>query len=97
MAPPMPMADLLTQHRDWMSLKNRRRDVDVEIVDWTEGVALDWPAGTYTYVSPTLGREMSRPRWIFVSHFFNHQTHHRGQVHCMFVMRPTELACDIPN
>jgi len=25
-------------------------------------------------------REMGFPLWVVVSHFFNHQTHHRGQV-----------------
>ncbi len=28
-------------------------------------------------------REFVQPRWTLVTHFFNHQTHHRGQVHCM--------------
>ena len=28
-------------------------------------------------------RDITRPRWILLAHFFNHQTHHRGQVHCM--------------
>jgi len=26
---------------------------------------------------------MVRPRWLAVVHVFNHQTHHRGQVHAM--------------
>ena len=28
-------------------------------------------------------REMRRPRGLLLSHFFNHQTHHRGQLHAM--------------
>ena len=27
--------------------------------------------------------ELSNPRWLLVTHMFNHQTHHRGQTHCM--------------
>ena len=27
------------------------------------------------------GRELTSPRALLVTHFFNHQTHHRGQVH----------------
>jgi uncharacterized damage-inducible protein DinB len=27
--------------------------------------------------------ERSMPRWVLVTHMFNHQTHHRGQVHAM--------------
>ncbi len=26
---------------------------------------------------------MRKPRGILVAHFFNHQTHHRGQAHAM--------------
>jgi uncharacterized damage-inducible protein DinB len=26
------------------------------------------------------GLEMKHPMWCALSHFFNHQTHHRGQV-----------------
>ena len=26
---------------------------------------------------------MSKPVWMLVTHIFNHQTHHRGQVHAM--------------
>ena len=28
-------------------------------------------------------RDMTEPKWLLVTHMFNHQTHHRGQVHCM--------------
>ena len=30
-----------------------------------------------------MGREVSRPRALCVLHMFNHQTHHRGQIHAM--------------
>jgi len=26
---------------------------------------------------------VTQPKWQLVMHMFNHQTHHRGQVHCM--------------
>jgi uncharacterized damage-inducible protein DinB len=26
---------------------------------------------------------VSKPKAIILLHFFNHQTHHRGQVHCL--------------
>ena len=28
-------------------------------------------------------RDVTKPKWMLVTHLFNHQTHHRGQVHCM--------------
>lgn len=27
--------------------------------------------------------DVVRPKWLVVSHIFNHQTHHRGQIHAM--------------
>jgi uncharacterized damage-inducible protein DinB len=96
-APPVPLADLTAQHRDWTSLENRRIDFDAEIVRWADDLASDWLSGTHTYFSPSLGRETSGPRWMFVSHFFNHQTHHRGQIHCMLTQAGVKPAdTDLP-
>ena len=36
-----------------------------------------------TFYSGTLGQEMTQPMEWCVTHMFNHQTHHRGQVHAM--------------
>lgn len=95
--PPVPMAELATQHREWISLGGRRRDFDSEIVGWADGLGPDWLAGTLTYFSPSLGHQTSQPRWLFVSHFFNHQTHHRGQIHCMLTQAGRKPAdTDLP-
>ncbi len=97
MPSPVPLADLVAMHGEWPSLKSRRIDFDAEIVRWAEGLAEDWLAGVLTYFSPSLGHETSQPRWIFVSHFFNHQTHHRGQVHCMLTQAGAKPAdTDLP-
>jgi hypothetical protein len=45
--------------------------------------------------------EITRPKWILVTHMFNHQTHHRGQVHCMITQcglkpRDTDLPFMMP-
>lgn len=68
---------------DWKELKVQRAQVDGEIIRWAESLSPDRLSGDLTYYSVTAEREISGPRWTFVSHFFNHQTHHRGQVHCM--------------
>lgn len=39
--------------------------------------------GDLTWFSAVKGAEMSRPMALCVIHLFNHQTHHRGQVHAM--------------
>lgn len=39
--------------------------------------------GDMSWYSGAAGRDMTQPRGRVVAHFFNHQTHHRGQVHAM--------------
>ena len=39
--------------------------------------------GDLSWYSGAMGRQMSMPMQVCVVHFFNHQTHHRGQVHAM--------------
>jgi len=36
-----------------------------------------------TWYSGSIGRELVRGRGFLMAHMFNHQTHHRGQVHAM--------------
>jgi uncharacterized damage-inducible protein DinB len=44
-------------------------------------------------MSAATNREWTHPRWVLVTHMFNHQTHHRGQVHSMLTQaggRPSD-------
>ncbi len=36
-----------------------------------------------SWFSGAEGREITQPRDLLVQHVFNHQTHHRGQIHAM--------------
>ena len=68
---------------DWAELTARRSEADARILDWAgriEGTAL---AGDLSWYSGALGRDVVKPLALCVVHFFNHQTHHRGQVHAM--------------
>jgi uncharacterized damage-inducible protein DinB len=40
-------------------------------------------AGDLVWFSGAAGREICTPKGFLIGHFFNHQTHHRGQVHAM--------------
>jgi len=54
---------------------------DETMIAWAD--RLD-PAGldaNLTWFSGGVMREITKPRWVLVTHMFNHQTHHRGQVH----------------
>jgi uncharacterized damage-inducible protein DinB len=70
-------------HADWDDLKRERAAFDQVMIDWADrldDVALD---GELTWFSGAIKAEVRKPRWLLVTHMFNHQTHHRGQVHCM--------------
>jgi uncharacterized damage-inducible protein DinB len=68
---------------DWGDLKQEREEFDRKIIDWAEGLDPEWLAGDLTWFSGAMQRELTMPKWVLVTHFFNHQTHHRGQVHAM--------------
>lgn len=68
---------------DWLALKPAREALDARIVEWADDMPEDWLEGDLTWFSGAVGKELSRPCALLVTHFFNHQTHHRGQVHAM--------------
>lgn len=72
-----------SQFESWADLKRERTAMDATIERWTDGLSAADLEGDLTWYSGAAEREMSMPRWITVTHVFNHQTHHRGQVHCM--------------
>jgi uncharacterized damage-inducible protein DinB len=83
---PKPAAGIpesVSLYPDWSTLKDERARFDSTIISWADTVDEAWLAVDLTYFSGAIGRELTRPRWLMVTHLFNHQTHHRGQVHCM--------------
>jgi uncharacterized damage-inducible protein DinB len=77
------IAESVSLYSDWETLKSARADFDRTIIDWADTVQPEWLAGDMTYFSGAIRCEVTAPRWMLVTHLFNHQTHHRGQVHCM--------------
>jgi uncharacterized damage-inducible protein DinB len=73
----------VAMHEAWTDLVRERQAFDQVILDWAGGIGPDWLPGDLTWFSGAAGREVTRPKWVLVTHMFNHQTHHRGQVHCM--------------
>ena len=68
---------------EWSALKAARVALDASMIEWTQTLDAAWLAGDLTWFSGAAGKELSRPRWLLVAHMFNHQTHHRGQIHAM--------------
>ncbi len=77
------IAESVALFPDWQMLCAERAGCDRAIVEWADGIDGSWLMGEQTYYSGAAKRELTRPRWMLVTHMFNHQTHHRGQVHCM--------------
>jgi uncharacterized damage-inducible protein DinB len=70
-------------YADWNDLKRERAAFDTVIIDWADQLEDASLAGELTWFSGAIKAEVRKPKWLLVTHMFNHQTHHRGQVHCM--------------
>lgn len=57
--------------------------MDGRIRLWADGLDTIALRGNLTWYSGAAGREVTKPIALCVTQFFNHQTHHRGQVHAM--------------
>jgi uncharacterized damage-inducible protein DinB len=66
-------------YADWDALRAQRERLDSAIEAWTHEMAPDFPLLTMRYAN-TKGVQREHPMWPALTHFFNHQTHHRGQV-----------------
>ena len=71
------------QHADFADLERERVAFDQVLIDWANGMEASWLEGDLTWYSGAAKRDLSKPKGRLVAHMFNHQTHHRGQVHCM--------------
>jgi uncharacterized damage-inducible protein DinB len=84
-------------HEAWEELKRERQAFDQVIIDWASTLDPRWLEGDLTWFSSAVGREVTKPKRLLVAHMFNHQTHHRGQVHCMLTQCGVEPgATDLP-
>ncbi|MCU0218464.1 DinB family protein, partial [Mycobacterium tuberculosis] len=70
-------------HPDLSALRAMRDIFDQEIIDWAGKVAQPWLAADFSYTRQADGVAVTRPAWVLVTHRFNHQTHHRGQITTM--------------
>ena len=70
-------------YEDFGELREARKEEDSRIEAFAAGIDERFLKGTICYVNNE-GRTLEDPVELLVAHFFNHQTHHRGQVHDMF-------------
>ena len=69
--------------KSWAQYQVDRPAFDQEILQWAHQVTPDWFEGELTFFSGAAGHEITKSKTTLVAHLFNHQTHHRGQVHAM--------------
>ena len=67
-------------YADFAELRAEREQTDQQILDWSKTLDPDWLSQRFEYVSQSDQKRRVMPAWILVTHLFNHQTHHRGQV-----------------
>ncbi|MGE0054159.1 MAG: DinB family protein [Hyphomicrobium sp.] len=88
-APPTPaptaknIAEGLEQYDSWTELANARKTLDASIEDWAARITPEWLSTDLHWFAASAGKDMVTPIAVAVTHFFNHQTHHRGQTHCL--------------
>ncbi|PLW76054.1 DinB family protein [Cohaesibacter celericrescens] len=81
----------------WDKFRDERKAFDKQIVQWAHEVSPDWFEGELSWFSGAIGRDITKPKKILVIQLFNHQTHHRGQIHAMLTsagVKPNDT--DVP-
>lgn len=95
--PAVAIADSARFTPDWTTLSAARPQADARIQAWATQLDASALAGDLTWFSGITQQAMTQPRWLLVTHMFNHQTHHRGQAHALltrFGAKPA--ATDLP-
>jgi uncharacterized damage-inducible protein DinB len=65
-------------YADFDELRRERAKTDRHIEQWADAFTPEHVAGPISYANMS-GATREHPLWMAVTHFFNHQTHHRGQ------------------
>jgi len=68
---------------DFAELRAAREKADADITAWAAKIDQNWLDEDLVWFSGAAKREMRMPKRLLVTHFFNHQTHHRGQAHAL--------------
>jgi len=68
---------------DFARLRDARRAEDARITRYITGLAETDLDGTIAYRTVVNPQDIEQQLSPALDHFFNHQTHHRGQAHCL--------------
>ena len=81
--PALAVTDSADMPVPFARMAEERRAVDDGIVSWAERVAPADLEGELSWYSGAKQRHVVTSRAMLVCHLFNHQAHHRGQVHAL--------------
>jgi uncharacterized damage-inducible protein DinB len=71
-------------YEDFDELRRAREHEDERIEAFASGLTEGFLGETIRYVN-NAGKTYEDPAHLLVAHFFNHQTHHRGQIHDLLI------------
>lgn len=82
---PAPISEAIpgstTQYDDYDEMRDVRLAFDQVIVKWASGVQQSDIDGELSWFSSAVDAQVTKPRPLLIMQMFNHQTHHRGQIH----------------
>lgn len=67
-------------YTDFAELWHERDLTDRAMITWADNLSDEWLAQPLEYTSSVDRKARVLPTWVLVTHLFNHQTHHRGQL-----------------
>ena len=67
-------------YADFDELRQEQEVTDRQILTWCDSLEDGWLQQPFVYHSNVYRQTRVLPTWILVTHMFNHQTHHRGQL-----------------
>jgi uncharacterized damage-inducible protein DinB len=70
-------------YHDFDELRWIREETDEQILRWADALTDEVLASSLRYTSVVNPAPRTYEMWLAVAHFFNHQTHHRGQLTAM--------------
>jgi Uncharacterized protein conserved in bacteria len=91
-----PIALDAVLHEEFGDLRLARVAEDRRIIDVVDGLSEDQLASSFTYTPISNPVPITQPLAPVLAHLFNHQTHHRGQVHTILTaMDKPSLVLDL--
>ncbi|AAL52438.1 MULTISPECIES: DinB family protein [Brucella] len=78
---------------NFITLREKRQAEDERICRFTDSLDAGRLAGRYSYTALNSMRTISQRLAPSMAHFFNHQTHHRGQIHAAL----TRIGAEAPS